>query len=109
MSREYVFGNRRWMVLTMAVINYHIRLGCLVRDNPQASHAVPHDLLKENRAAKIAMAQQSPTKEGIGHPFGEEHSPNRGVDAGERISDTADNDILEKSCVASEWRPPLRF
>jgi len=50
------------------------------------------------------MAKESEAKEWVGHPFGEENPADAGRNICKCITDTADDQVLEKSGIPCKWR-----
>lgn len=93
----------------MAVIDDHVRILFLIRNDPQSAYTTSDNLLEEDGASQIAMSQQSKSKEGIGHPFRKENSSDLSWDVCKGISHTSNDDVLEKSGIVAEGRALLRF
>lgn len=50
------------------------------------------------------MSKEPEVKEGISNPFGEENSSDTGRNMSECITDTVDDQVLEKGGISREWR-----
>jgi hypothetical protein len=88
----------------MAIVYDDVRFQGLVGNDPESSHILSNDLLEEDGAPQIAMAQQPKAKKWIGYPFGEEDSPDTGRDVCKGVPDTANDNILEHGCILCEGR-----
>ena len=86
----------------MAVVDDDIWVGFGVGNGPEAGHLPADDLVVGYGGVEVAVPKEAETEEGEGDVLAEKDTADAGGNVCEGVADTADDDVLEESCLAAE-------